>query len=101
MAFGVKRAELEAWKEQVRRGEVAFITHFWLHPRCPDITTVTKAGCADLAALLAWGEKYGLGSQHLHHREEFPHFDLIGDKQKEVLVGEALWDQIKRFRIKI
>lgn len=101
MAFGITRAELAAWKAKVRQGEVSLLTHFWLHPRYPSIKTVTKAGCADLNALLTWGEPYELERKHLHLRNEFPHFDLIGDKQGEILAREGLWDQIIRFRIQV
>ncbi|GEN34715.1 MULTISPECIES: hypothetical protein [Aneurinibacillus] len=101
MAFGITRAELAAWKTKVGRGEVALLTHFWLHPRYPGIKTVTKAGCANLDTLLEWGQTYGLEQKHLHMRKGFPHFDLIGDKQKEVLVQEGLWEQIHRFRIPV
>ena len=27
MAFGIRRHELAAWKEKVKRGEIAFLTH--------------------------------------------------------------------------
>jgi hypothetical protein len=101
MAFGITRTELIHWKEKVLRGEVALLTHFWLHPRYPGIKTVTKAGCADINTLLQWGQAYGLERKHLHIRHEFPHFDLIGDKQREVLMREKLWDQIRRFRIPV
>jgi hypothetical protein len=99
MAFGIKRDELKDWKQKVTRGKIAFLTHFWLHPRYPGITTVTKAGCSDLERLVDWGISNGLKKEWIHLHDEFPHFDLIGDKQKEILHKENLLDQIKRFRI--
>lgn len=33
MAFGIDRQELSRWKEAVERGEIAYLTHFWLDPR--------------------------------------------------------------------
>ncbi|QFT89017.1 hypothetical protein FIU87_10200 [Bacillus sp. THAF10] len=97
MAFGIKREELQEWKRKVSAGEMAFITHYWIHPRFKGITTVTKAGCLDLQKLVKWGKKYGLKEQWIHNRSEFPHFDLIGDTQLEVLKHEGQWDQIERF----
>jgi len=99
MAFGIKREELKAWKRKVQAGEMAFITHYWIHPRYPNITTVTKAGCSDLKKLIAWGETYGLKKEWIHQRDEYPHFDLIGPKQKEILISEQLWDQIQKFHL--
>ena len=63
MAFGIKRAELGAWKRTVGGGEMAFLTHYWLDERFPGCHTVTKAGCADLDKLAAWGKRYGLKSE--------------------------------------
>lgn len=96
MAFGLTRSELRDWKEKVVRGEIAF----WLHPRYPGITTVTKAGCSNVQRLVDWGESYGLRKEWIHAHSEFTHFDLIGDKQLEILQKEELWDQIVRFKIK-
>ncbi len=42
MAFGVKREELNRWKQAVKRGEIAFLTHYWLDDRFPEAKTVTK-----------------------------------------------------------
>jgi hypothetical protein len=101
MAFGIKRAELLKWKETVQRGEeIAFITHYWLHPQFPSVKTVTKAGSSNLKLLISWGKKYGLKEEWIHFREEFPHFDLIGEKQIEVLEVEGLGDQLLRFQLK-
>jgi hypothetical protein len=100
MAFGIKRYELKNWKQQVTEGsDIAFLTHFWLHPRYPGITTVTKAGCSDIHRLIEWGRSYGLKKEWIHLHDEFPHFDLIGDMQKEILHKEQLLEQLERFKI--
>lgn len=99
MAFGVSREELEAWKQTVARGEIGFLTHFWLDPRFPEAKTVTKVGCSDLERLQAWCEDHGLPARYIHHRSPFPHFDLIGPKQREVLQEEGLWNQLERFHL--
>ncbi|WP_134686373.1 hypothetical protein [Brevibacillus migulae] len=99
MAFGINRKELEAWKKRVSEGKIAYLTHFWTDPRFPGIHTVTKVGCADLERLTAWCVQNGLNPKYIHQRVEFPHFDLIGEKQKEILQKEELWEQLTRFRI--
>ncbi|RUT28670.1 hypothetical protein EJP77_16860 [Paenibacillus zeisoli] len=99
MAFGVSRQELYDWKEQVRRGEVAYLTHYWLEPRWPGITTVTKVGCSDLLKLTAWCQEHGLNPKYIHQRQPYPHYDLIGSKQISILKQEQLWDQIERFKL--
>jgi hypothetical protein len=99
VAFGITREELEKWKEAVSRGEIAFLTHFWIDPRFPDITTVTKVGCANLEVLSEWCAANGLNPKYIHNRPPFPHFDLIGPKQKEILKKENMWEQLKRFRL--
>lgn len=99
MAFGITRKELTQWKEAVTRGEIAFITHFWLEPRFPGIYTVTKVGCTNLDHLAEWCLTNGLDPRYIHNRNPFPHFDLIGPKQKEILQKERLWDQLERFRL--
>lgn len=100
MAFGIKREELEAWKRQVIKGEIAFLTHFWFHPRFPQYKTVTKVGCADIAKLKKWVKSHGLDPKYIHYRNRYPHFDLIGPKQIEILIKEELWDHLERFAIK-
>ncbi|MGD6779340.1 MULTISPECIES: hypothetical protein [Bacillaceae] len=97
MAFGIKRGELQEWKEKVRNGEIAFLTHYWIHPRFDGITTVTKAGCCDVKKLIDWGSQYGLKEEWIHKRDQYPHFDLIGDTQLEILKKEGQWTQIHRF----
>lgn len=99
MAFGVTRQELAAWKEAVLRGELAFITHYWLDERFPGITTVTKVGCRDIQRLAVWCEQHQLPAQYIHLRPPYPHFDLIGPKQREILLEEGLMDQITRFKL--
>jgi hypothetical protein len=97
MAFGIKRAELTRWKEAVNRGEIAFLTHYWVEERFPGINTVTKVGCSDLERLAEWCASNGLNPAYIHNRSPFPHFDLIGRKQKEILKKERLFDQLRRF----
>jgi hypothetical protein len=100
MAFGIKKYELMNWKKKVIEGNnIAFLTHYWLHPRYSGITTVTKAGCADIDRLVEWGRSYGLKKEWIHLHDEFPHFDLIGDMQKEILHKEELLEHLKRFNI--
>ncbi|PZD96046.1 hypothetical protein DNH61_09000 [Paenibacillus sambharensis] len=100
MAFGLKRQELREWKAKVSAGEIAFITHYWLEPRFPGIRTVTKVGCADVDKLKRWCHDNGLNPAYIHYRERYPHFDLIGHKQTEILLREGLADQLKRFGIR-
>jgi hypothetical protein len=99
MAFGIKREELKEWKETVLSGEVAFLTHYWYDARFPQYKTVTKAGCADIQKLVNWGSKYGLKEAWIHNREQFPHFDLLGETQLEILEKEDKTDQITRFQL--
>lgn len=99
MAFGINREELNRWKAAVAQGEIAFLTHYWLDRRFPGVTTVTKVGCSDLARLTVWCENNGLPPRYIHKRNPFPHFDLIGPKQAEILKNEGLWDQIERFHL--
>jgi hypothetical protein len=99
MAFGINKIELQAWKEQVSKGEIAFLTHYWLDPRFENATTVTKVGCTNLERLTNWGEKYGLKKEWIHNREKYPHFDLIGSSQIEILIAEGLESHIARFNM--
>jgi hypothetical protein len=99
MAFGINKKELARWKEEVKRGEVAFLTHFWLDERFPDCNTVTKAGCCDLDKLKEWGRYYGLQAEWIDDRSDYPHFDLFGDRQLFILKQERQWGQIKRFNL--
>ncbi|GIP39119.1 hypothetical protein J31TS4_23990 [Paenibacillus sp. J31TS4] len=101
MAFGITREEMNRWKQRVASGELAYLTHYWLDPRFASagIKTVTKVGCSDLPRLAAWCQANGLDPAYIHARERYPHFDLIGPKQREILYREQLWDQIHRFGI--
>ncbi|CQR47589.1 hypothetical protein BN1058_01916 [Paraliobacillus sp. PM-2] len=99
MAFGLKRAELNEWKQTVTSGKIAFLTHYWLDERFPNCNTVTKVGCNDLDKLIAWGEKYQLSPDWIHHDKTYPHFDLFGAKQKEILIKEGKHAQIQRFHL--
>lgn len=98
MAFGIKRKELLFWKEKVMRGEIAFLTHYWLDSRFPDSYTVTKVGCIDQNKLERWGRQYGLKQEWIH-QNKYPHYDLFGAKQKEILLNEGLFDHIERFNL--
>jgi len=96
MAFGIKKEELARWKEQINQGEIAFLTHYWLDDRFPESKSVTKVGCADLEKLAAWGRQYGLQKEWIHQREEgYSHFDLMGQKQLEILQSENIPYKLK------
>ncbi|AXI09203.1 hypothetical protein CV093_10345 [Oceanobacillus sp. 143] len=99
MAFGIKREELVTWKKNVENGNIDFLTHYWLDERFPDSTTVTKVGCNDLTKLISWGKKYGLQENWIDRKEQYPHFDLFGVQQEEVLRKEGKWDQLTRFNL--
>lgn len=99
MAFGLKRQELNNWKKQVTQGKISFLTHYWIDPRFPNCTTVTKVGCSDIEVLIAWGNEYNLDPKWIHHDLKYPHYDLFGELQKRILVNEGQWDQIKKFNI--
>lgn len=95
MAFGIKRKELNEWKQKIDSGEIAFLTHYWLDDRFPGFRTVTKVGCNDLEKLAQWGKRYGLKKEWIDHRRDgYSHFDLIGEKQKEILLKEGLIEHI-------
>lgn len=99
MAFGISRTELKEWKAAVAKGEIAFLTHYWLDPRFPGMRTVTKVGCSDLDKLADWCRANGLNPKYIHARDEYPHFDLLGHKQAEVLKKEKLHRHMERFGI--
>ncbi|MCP6683031.1 hypothetical protein [Bacillus nakamurai] len=99
MAFGITRSELERWKEAVSRGEIAFLTHYWLDDRFPDAKTVTKVGSSDIDKLISWGAEYGLKPEWIHQKDEYPHFDLLGETQKSILEDEHLTEHLTRFRL--
>ncbi|WP_100010863.1 hypothetical protein [Lentibacillus sediminis] len=99
MAFGVQREELKDWKQKVKGGDIAFLTHFWLDERFPGCTTVTKVGCNDLKKLKAWGKRYGLREEWIHFDLTYPHFDLFGERQRNILKQENQLEQLKRFNL--
>ena len=99
MAFGITRNELKEWKAAVARGEIAFLTHYWRDPRFPGIRTVTKVGCSDRGKLAIWCRDNGLNPAYIHERDEYPHFDLLGHKQADVLRREKLYRHMERFGI--
>lgn len=99
MAFGISREELNSWKKKADSGEIAFITHFWLDDRFPNSHAVTKAGCSDLSALIEWGSKHGLKPEWIDRRSSYPHFDLMGEKQLDILKAYGLEEQISRFKL--
>ncbi|RDW17741.1 hypothetical protein [Oceanobacillus chungangensis] len=99
MAFGIKREELVTWKENVKSGKIDFLTHYWQDDRFPDSTTVTKVGCNDIEKLISWGKKYGLQENWIDRKEQYPHYDLFGVHQEEVLRKEGKWEQLNRFNL--
>ncbi|SFK29346.1 hypothetical protein SAMN04487936_110146 [Halobacillus dabanensis] len=99
MAFGVKKEELRTWKTNVRKGNIAILTHFWLDERFPGCDTVTKVGCSNIDKLKEWGRSYGLAPEWIHRDPHYPHFDLFGDRQLQILKEEGCWNQIHRFRL--
>ncbi|NRD79608.1 hypothetical protein HPT25_19795 [Bacillus sp. BRMEA1] len=95
MAFGIRKQDLVEWKMKIDRGEIAFLTHYWLDDRFPESKSVTKVGCSNLEKLAAWGQKYGLRKEWIHHRADgYSHFDLLGKKQIEILKEEGLLHHI-------
>lgn len=96
MAFGIKRKQLQQWKNQVNRGEIAIITHYWEDERFPGCTSVTKIGCSNVQKLKEWGEIYALNPKWIH-RNNYPHFDVFGRKQAEVLKSEKKIEQLNQF----
>ncbi|QTM99517.1 hypothetical protein ERJ70_09505 [Sediminibacillus dalangtanensis] len=99
MAFGLKREELNQWKKDVEKGNIAFLTHFWLDSRFPGCDTVTKAGCSDVNKLIKWGKQYGLDPHWIHRDDKYPHYDLFGERQKQILTAEKQWSQLEKFHI--
>ena len=97
MAFGIKREELKAWKQTVSEGEIAFLTHYWLDDRFPGCKTVTKAGCANIDKLVEWGRQYGLKPEWIDMHDDYPHFDLFGKHERDILKNEGLSEQLERF----
>lgn len=100
MAFGINKEELNEWKQKVESGEIAFLTHYWLDDRFPEINSVTKVGCKDIHLLTMWGKKYSLDPKWIHHRSGYPHYDLMGKTQARILKAESLYEHIERFSVK-
>lgn len=98
VAFGIKREELITWKKKVTSGEIAFLTHYWYDPRFPDCKTVTKVGCSDLDKLKKWGMKYNIPEKYIDNRSGFPHFDLFGQRQMDILASENMLEQLSKFK---
>ncbi|MBO0997660.1 hypothetical protein IOC57_07860 [Bacillus sp. SD075] len=95
MAFGIKRVDVVAWKQKIDQGQIAFLTHYWVDDRFPGCKTVTKVGCNDLGRLSEWGKTYGLKNEWIHHRKDgYSHFDLLGDKQAEILRAEDIKERL-------
>ncbi len=91
MAFGINRHALHEWKQKVTEGQIAFITHYWIDDRYPNCKTVTKVGCSDVNKLIEWGSQYGLKPEWIDGRNKsYPHFDLLGEKQVDILSKEGL-----------
>lgn len=99
MAFGIVRQELKNWKKAVMNGETAFLTHYWLDDRFPNCKTVTKVGCADLEKLTTWGKQYGLKPEWIDMRNDYPHFDLFAEYERDILMAEGRLEQLKRFNL--
>lgn len=99
MAFGVKKADLNLWKRKVESSEIAFLTHYWYDKRFPQYHTVTKVGCVNVEKLIRWGQQYGLKPDWIDARSPFPHFDLMGERQHDILVAEGRHEDIIKFRL--
>ncbi|TCP27036.1 hypothetical protein EV207_11814 [Scopulibacillus darangshiensis] len=99
MAFGLRRKELEDWKHKVKNGQIAFLTHYWYDPRFPHEHTVTKIGCCDLEKLIHWGKKYDLKPEWIDKKKDYPHFDVLGERQRLILRNEGYGNHINRFHL--
>ncbi|WP_433742272.1 hypothetical protein [Falsibacillus pallidus] len=98
MAFGIDRQTVRQWKRKIDNGDIAFLTHYWIDERFPGCKTVTKVGCRDLDKLAAWGAQYGLKKAWIDiRRDGYSHFDLLGDKEREILQKEGLEEQLIPF----
>jgi hypothetical protein len=98
VAFGISKSQLKKWKNEIDSGEIAIITHFWIDERFPNCNSVTKVGCHNIEKLVNWGTIYGLKEEWIHHRKDgYSHFDLLGDKQAEVLLKEGHIEELNKF----
>ncbi len=101
MAFGINREQLQEWKKKIENGEIAFLTHYWIDDRFPQYSTVTKVGCSDIQKLKQWGKQYGLKEEWIHNRKAgYPHFDLLGQHQEQILKEEGKIDQLNNLMLK-
>lgn len=98
MAFGIKRDELNEWKLRVKNEQIAFLTHYWIDKRFPGCKTVTKVGCGNISTLIEWGKKHGLKEEWIDFKEEYPHFDLFGHYEYDIMEKEGYLEQLKRFK---
>ena len=74
-----------------------FLTHYWYDKRFPEFNTVTKVGRSNIQRLEDWCVSNGLNPEYIHYRLPYPHFDLIGPKQTELLHKYRLEEHIARF----
>ncbi|GAF66794.1 hypothetical protein BTS2_3698 [Bacillus sp. TS-2] len=100
MAFGITKKQLSEWKQNVNKGEISFLTHYWYDERFPGCKTVTKVGCINVEQLMEWGKQYELHPNWIDKRGHFPHFDLLGEKQYQVLQAENKLEQLERLNLK-
>lgn len=100
MAFGINRKELQYWKQEVANNKIAFLTHYWQDKRFPGCFTVTKVGCRDIKKLTEWGSQYGLRPEWIDYYQHYPHYDLFGERQKDILQKEGQWEQLEKFNLK-
>lgn len=98
MAFGITRDELTEWKRRVKNEQIAFLTHYWIDNRFPGCKTVTKVGCGNISTLVEWGKQYGLKEEWIDLKEEYPHFDLFGKYEYDIMKKEGHLEQLKRFK---
>ncbi|ALC85514.1 MULTISPECIES: hypothetical protein [unclassified Bacillus (in: firmicutes)] len=98
MAFGITRDELNEWKRNVHNEQIAFLTHYWVDKRFPGCNTVTKVGCSNLSILIEWGKQYGLKEEWIDFKEGYPHFDLFGKHEYDIMKKEGQLEQLKRFK---
>ena len=43
------------------------------------------------------GKQYGLKPEWIDMREDYPHFDLFGKHEHDILLNEGLIEQLERF----
>ncbi|KIL45311.1 hypothetical protein [Jeotgalibacillus soli] len=100
MAFGIRRVEINDWKQSIDQGNIAFLTHYWRDDRFPHYNTVTKVGAKEIEKLVRWGMKYDLKREWIHIRKDgYSHFDLLGELQYRILIDEGRNDHISRFNL--